>query len=213
MEPGVSGKKPRNDDVPQSKALQGRDPKGFRDNVQTQNAAVGEDVTLDCHVGSDLIVSIKSVEWRFNHGVNVLVYRSKDFSLDDQGKQFRGRASGGDSWDFHRGKLPVKIKPLQESDAGIYSCYVSTGEDPKEFLSIKLNVNEAGDKDKQAKDQTVSEEPEQQSCHTDTVFTLVWPTSTLLTLLVRLKKHRKVREETKKRAKKEKIIGINTASK
>ncbi|KAK1889860.1 Butyrophilin subfamily 2 member A2 [Dissostichus eleginoides] len=182
MEPGVSGKKPRNDDVPQSKALQGRDPKGFRgqesreDDDNVQDAAVGEDVTLDCHVGSDLISSIKSVEWRFNHGVNVLVYRSKDFSLDDQGKQFRGRASGGDSWDFKTGKLPVKIKPLQESDAGIYSCYVSTGKDPKEFLSIKLNVNEAGDKDKQAKDQTV-------------------------------------REETKKRAKKEKIIGINTASK
>lgn len=99
-------------------------------------------MTLDCHVGSDLIGSIKSVEWKFNGEVNVLVYKSKDFSLDDQGAHFRDRASEGDSWDFDKGNLPLKIKSLQESDSGIYSCSVSTGEDPKGIISIKLNVKE-----------------------------------------------------------------------
>ncbi|KAI4800476.1 hypothetical protein KUCAC02_009700 [Chaenocephalus aceratus] len=120
----------------------GIEPGGVSNKVQTQDAAKGEDVTLDCHVGSDLIGSIKLVEWRFNGEVNVLVYKSKDFSLDDQGAHFRGRASKGHNWNVDKGNLPLKIKTLQESDAGIYNCSVSTGEDPKGIISIKLNVNE-----------------------------------------------------------------------
>ncbi|KAL3050969.1 hypothetical protein OYC64_001281 [Pagothenia borchgrevinki] len=120
---------------------------------KTQDAGKGKDVTLDCQVESDLIVFIKSVEWRFNDKVNVLVYKSKGFSHADQDEKFRGRAYGGKSWNFNKGNLPLKIKVLQESDAGIYSCSVSTGEDPKKIISIKLNV-EAVNKDQQAQDQT-----------------------------------------------------------
>ncbi|KAK5875469.1 hypothetical protein CesoFtcFv8_026551 [Champsocephalus esox] len=148
---------------------------------KTQDAAKGEDVTLDCHVGSDLIVSIKSVEWRFNGEDNVLVYKSRDFSLDDQGAHFRGRASGGDSWDLDKGNLPVNIKSLQESDAGIYSCSVSTGEDPKEIISIQLKVNKAGVEEPRVKDRTATGH----SCSTigDTVLTVLLATSTLLHFL------------------------------
>lgn len=159
----------------------GIEPGGVSNKVQTQDAAKGEDVTLDCHVGSDLIGSIKSVEWRFNGEVNVLVYKSKGFSLDDQGAHFTGRASAGDSWDFDKGNLPLKIKSLQKSDAGIYSCSVSTGEDPKGIISIKLNVNEAGVEEPRVKDRTATG----QSCKTigDTVLTLLLATSTLLNFL------------------------------
>lgn len=146
---------------------------GVSNNLQTQDAAVGEDVTLDCHVGPYLINFIKTVEWKFNDEVNVLVYKSKDFSRNDQEAHFRDRASKGDSWDFKTGELPVKIKSLQESDAGIYCCSVSTltGEDPKEIISIKLNVNEAVDKEKQAKDQTMKS---QSSSPVILILCLLW---------------------------------------
>ncbi|KAL3050979.1 hypothetical protein OYC64_001288 [Pagothenia borchgrevinki] len=138
-------------------------------------AAVGQDVTLDCDVDQSI-----NFEWEFNDVVYVLVY-SNGFPLDNQGEQFKGRASEGDKWDLNIGKVPVKISSLQKSDAGMYRCHVMNGKLPKEICSITLNVIAAGVEELRAKDRTTKG----QSCKTigDTVLTLVLATSTLLHFL------------------------------
>ncbi|XP_051237124.1 uncharacterized protein LOC127352627 [Dicentrarchus labrax] len=88
-------------------------------------AAVGEDVTLDCHLKLRRNVTHKTVEWTFNESELVLVYRSRGFSAN-QAERFKGRASLDSSGSLSEGKLPVKISSVGKTDAGTYSCSVGT---------------------------------------------------------------------------------------
>ncbi|XP_035530984.1 uncharacterized protein LOC118337926 [Morone saxatilis] len=90
-------------------------------------AAVGEDVTLDCHLKLRRDVTRKTVEWILNKTDFVLVYRNRGFSPADQGERFKGRASPDSSVNLSEGKLPVKISSVGKTDAGAYSCSVGTG--------------------------------------------------------------------------------------
>lgn len=139
---------------------------------KTLDAAVGQDVTLECDIDQS-----KNFEWQFNATVYVLVY-SYGHPYDNQGEQFKGRASEGNKWDLKKGKVPVKISSLKKSDAGIYRCHVMIENLPKEICSITLNVAAAGVEEQRFKDRTATG----QSCKTigDTVLILVLATSTFL---------------------------------
>nr|XP_040038718.1 uncharacterized protein LOC120822841 isoform X2 [Gasterosteus aculeatus aculeatus] len=85
---------------------------------------VGDNVTLECHHATGLDVTNQSVYWQFNSSIHVLVFKSGGFSPDDQGEQFKGRASEDSSWNPAEGKLSVKISSIERADAGTYTCSV-----------------------------------------------------------------------------------------
>lgn len=138
----------------------------------TQEAAVGDDVTLDFHFEPQHDVKSTLVEWKFNNISLVLVYKSRGFSTNDQAIQFKDRASLDSSGDLAKGKLPVKISSVSKSDAGTYSCFVGKGK--KQISnSIKLIIGvDAG--------RQLMNEAQKQS---DTTYALVLVTSTFLYLL------------------------------
>ncbi|XP_045929049.1 butyrophilin subfamily 2 member A2-like isoform X2 [Micropterus dolomieu] len=113
-------------------------------------AAVGDNVTLDFHLKPERDVTRELVEWRFRSSALVLVYRSQDFSPNNQEKQFSGRASLDDSGDLSKGKLPVKILSVSKEDAGIYSCSIGKRED-KVSNSMELIISDA---DRQVKNKS-----------------------------------------------------------
>lgn len=113
-------------------------------------AAVGDNVTLDFHLKPERDVTRELVEWRFRSSALVLLYRSQDFSPNNQEKQFSGRASLDDSGDLSKGKLPVKILSVSKEDAGIYSCSIGKRED-KVSNSMELIISDA---DRQVKNKS-----------------------------------------------------------
>ncbi|XP_031174452.2 uncharacterized protein LOC116063675 [Sander lucioperca] len=140
-----------------SKAEQ-RERREGHENVQlicreSLDAAVGDNVTLDFHLepGSDATKWTAFVfECKYNSS-NVLVYKSRDFSKEDQANRFRGRVSPDSSWELREGKLAWKISQFQESDAGTYRCIVrnrthqlpcSTELKIKQFHPHELNTSD-----------------------------------------------------------------------
>ncbi|XP_077962201.1 V-set domain containing T-cell activation inhibitor 1-like isoform X2 [Gasterosteus aculeatus] len=106
---------------------------------------VGDNVTLECYHAPGLNVTDPSVYWKFNNSIPVLVFRSRGFSPDDQGEQFKGRASADSSWNPAEGNLSVKISSIERADAGTYTCFVGKKKMPcSTELSIGTNSGQNG---------------------------------------------------------------------
>ncbi|XP_067436741.1 myelin-oligodendrocyte glycoprotein-like [Thunnus thynnus] len=108
-------------------------------------AAVGDDVTLDCHLKSKRDVTGELVEWKFNDSF-VIIYKNRGLSPDDQAEEFKGRAAL-DVGELRKGNLAVKISSVNTADGGIYTCSVR---DKHKQIScnVHLNVQKSSNKSK-----------------------------------------------------------------
>ncbi|XP_037615103.1 uncharacterized protein LOC119481865 isoform X3 [Sebastes umbrosus] len=148
---------------------------------KSHEAAVGEAVTLDCHVEYQCDVKDQSIVWKFNNNDQVLVYKTRSFSSDDQADRFKGRASEDSSWKPTEGKLAVKISPVEITDAGTYNCSVGTGSSKiscSTKLNIKQQVKKEGMEGKQAQGNTKTSQS--QKSIPDAMVILVLAISALL---------------------------------
>ncbi|XP_044040358.1 butyrophilin subfamily 3 member A2-like isoform X10 [Siniperca chuatsi] len=104
-------------------------------------AAVGEDVTLECHVDPERDVTLELFKLKFNQADSVLVYGDGKVFSDDQAEQFKGRVSlESNSENLSKGEFVVKISPLNTTDAGTYTCTFRIGSQ-KISCSIDLIID------------------------------------------------------------------------
>ncbi|XP_044040999.1 butyrophilin subfamily 3 member A3-like [Siniperca chuatsi] len=87
-------------------------------------AAVGEDVTLECHIDPERDVTRGVFKLMVNQSERVLVYRGEGHDyFDDQHEQFKGRVSlESNSENLSKGEFVVKISSATTDDAGKYTC-------------------------------------------------------------------------------------------
>ncbi|XP_067436740.1 butyrophilin subfamily 2 member A2-like [Thunnus thynnus] len=109
-------------------------------------AAVGGNVTLDCHFESKRNVTGELVEWKFNGSLSVVVHRSEGFSPDDQAEQFENRTTL-DEEKLGIGNLTVQISSVNTTDGGIYTCSVGVGPQ-QNSCNVHLIVEKSSNKSK-----------------------------------------------------------------
>ncbi|XP_044198215.1 butyrophilin subfamily 2 member A1-like isoform X1 [Thunnus albacares] len=103
-------------------------------------AAVGDNVTLDCHLKSKRDVTGALVEWKFNGSHYVVVHRSGGLSPDDQTEQFKNRATFVNEKP-EKGNFTVQISSVNTTDGGIYTCSVKIGKQPRISCNVHLIVD------------------------------------------------------------------------
>ncbi|XP_073331201.1 uncharacterized protein [Pagrus major] len=113
---------------------------------KSQEATVGEDVTLDCYFQPQQDVTKENFEWKTEKKELALVYKSRDFSAADQAEKFKNRASLGSDGNLTEGKIPLKITNVTKADEGTYSCFFVEGRRSCKIQLIIVQPNKPGDK-------------------------------------------------------------------
>lgn len=91
-------------------------------------AAVGEDVTLQCHLQASMNMTNVTVEWHHEHlNQTVHLHRGAKDRPSEQGEDFRGRTALFDEG-LAEGNLSLKLSSVRPSDTGRYRCSFSTEE-------------------------------------------------------------------------------------
>ncbi|XP_067381356.1 myelin-oligodendrocyte glycoprotein-like isoform X3 [Channa argus] len=101
-------------------------------------AEVGDDVVLPCKVEPPLDVTTRTVEWKCNKTV-VHMYKSRSDNPDAQDKKFRTRTSLFRD-EMTKGNISLKLVQVNETDAGIYTCYVRKLHDKVKSSTVTLIV-------------------------------------------------------------------------
>ncbi len=102
-------------------------------------AAVSEDVILQCHLEPPLDATDMTVEWSHEgHNYTVHLYQDRKDNPAEQREDFEGRTSLFPEG-LTKGNLSLKLSSVQLSDTGRYRCSFST-EKPQKSCYVNLTV-------------------------------------------------------------------------
>ncbi|XP_044040381.1 myelin-oligodendrocyte glycoprotein-like isoform X2 [Siniperca chuatsi] len=130
-------------------ALASKDPEVVCSSKPVE-AAVGEDVILQCHLEPPLDATDMTVEWSHGHlNHSVHLYQDRKDNPAEQKEHLEGRTSLFDSG-LTKGNLSLKLSSARLSDAGRYKCSFHT-EKLQKSCCLNLTVeNEDNKHEKQA---------------------------------------------------------------
>ncbi|XP_044040380.1 myelin-oligodendrocyte glycoprotein-like isoform X1 [Siniperca chuatsi] len=131
-------------------ALASKDPEVVCSSKPVE-AAVGEDVILQCHLEPPLDATDMTVEWSHGHlNHSVHLYQDRKDNPAEQKEHLEGRTSLFDSG-LTKGNLSLKLSSARLSDAGRYKCSFHTEKLQKSCcLNLTVAENEDNKHEKQA---------------------------------------------------------------
>ncbi|KAI2646167.1 Butyrophilin-like protein 2 [Labeo rohita] len=93
------------------------------------SASVGEDVTLNCSVDSNITHEDLKVSWKKTDkdgDIVVLLYQNNEASPEASIERYRDRVEFFTD-EIHKGNFSLRLKSVRTEDKGVYMCEVSAG--------------------------------------------------------------------------------------
>ncbi|XP_053094541.1 uncharacterized protein LOC117598519 isoform X2 [Pangasianodon hypophthalmus] len=93
------------------------------------SAYVGEDVTLNCFVDSNIpLENIEEVSWKkMDEDILVLFYQESEVLTDSSHERYRDRVELFSAEERNKGNFSLRLKSVQTEDKGLYICLAFSG--------------------------------------------------------------------------------------